>query len=371
MAELTIGEDYVEALAHQFALGGKPTSVRRVSSGHINDTFRVQTDGSLYIIQRIEKKIFPHPLEVMHNMRRVTRSLQDHQQEGIRLQKVRTGVQRGQDYYVDYCREVWRCYRFMEGRSFNSVDDTVQGAQLAEEAARAFGNFQSILADIPAKFFYETIPFFHHTPTRYQQLEKAILDDKEGRVQSCQEEIKFAESYKDMTPVITDALQWAQVPEVVVHNDTKINNVLFTLEDPAQARAILDLDTLMPGSRLYDFGDLVRSATWPGAEDEQDVNKVGVSLNLFEALVKGYLAAVGDVLVDKEVELLPLAGKLITYTIGIRFLTDHLNGDTYFGAKRENHNLDRARVHFAMIRSMERQWKEMEEIVKMYARPKQ
>jgi Ser/Thr protein kinase RdoA (MazF antagonist) len=253
----------------------------------------------------------------------------------------------------------WRCYDFIEGATGH---DVVRSAAQAEAAAKAFGAFQGLLADLPGGRLHETIPGFHDTPGRFARFQAALAADAHGRAASAAPEIAFALARAHEVSVVVDALRDGTLPERVTHNDTKLNNVL--LDDVTQEGVcVIDLDTVMPGSALYDFGDLVRTSTSPVAEDETDLSKVTMQLPMFEALVRGYLASARGFLTPREKELLPFAGKLITFEIGLRFLTDWLEGDTYFKIKRPTHNLDRARTQFKLVASVEEQLPAMREIV--------
>jgi Ser/Thr protein kinase RdoA (MazF antagonist) len=238
----------------------------------------------------------------------------------------------------------------------------VRSPEQAYAAAKSFGAFQSLLADLPGGRLHETIPDFHHTPARFARFQQALAQDAHGRAAAAVPEIAFALARAHEVSVVVDALRDGTLPERVTHNDTKLNNVL--LDDITQEGVcVIDLDTVMPGSVLYDFGDLVRTSTSPAAEDEIDLTKVQMQLPMFAALVKGYLESAGGFLTPKEKELLPFAGKLITFEIGLRFLTDWLEGDTYFKIKRPTHNLDRARTQFKLVESIEAQLPAMQALV--------
>jgi Ser/Thr protein kinase RdoA (MazF antagonist) len=233
----------------------------------------------------------------------------------------------------------------------------------AYEAGRAFGCFQKLLADLPASSLHETIPFFHHTPRRFAKFKEVLEKDSQARAGGASDAIAFVLKREPMVSVITKALEDGSLPLRITHNDTKINNVLFD-NKTGKAICVIDLDTTMPGSALYDFGDMVRTTTSFAAEDEKDLAKVRMEKEMFRALAAGYLEEAGDFLTDKELELLVFSGELITFTIGLRFLTDYLEDDVYFRIHRPGHNLDRARVQFALVKSMEDQEKEMEECIR-------
>jgi aminoglycoside phosphotransferase (APT) family kinase protein len=256
---------------------------------------------------------------------------------------------------VDAEGNYWRAYRFIKNaRTYDAIESTGQAFQ----AARAFGNFQHQLADLPAPRLHDTILDFHHTPKRFAALERAIAADVAGRAILAKPEIEFALAHQPIANVLVDA----NLPERVTHNDTKFNNVMLD-DATGEAICVIDLDTVMPGLALYDFGDMVRTTTSPTQEDERDLSKVAMQFPMFEALVRGYLDAAGEFLTKAEKRYLAFSGKLITFEIGIRFLTDYLAGDTYFRVHREGHNLDRCRTQFKLIESIERQEEKMDRLV--------
>jgi aminoglycoside phosphotransferase (APT) family kinase protein len=261
----------------------------------------------------------------------------------------------GRPFYCDGEGNHWRAYYFIEkARSYDSVESPEQAFQ----AARAFGRFQQLLADLPAPRLHDTIADFHHTPRRFEALERAIAADSANRAQGAKAEIEFALQHQALTRVLLAAA----LPERVTHNDTKLNNVL--LDDvTGEGVCVIDLDTVMPGLALFDFGDMVRTTTSPTREDERDLSKVGMQFGMYEALVRGYLSSAGGFLTRAEKQHLAVSGKLITFEIGIRFLTDFLQGDTYFKVHREGHNLDRCRTQFKLVQSIEEQEERMDQLV--------
>ena len=226
----------------------------------------------------------------------------------------------------------------------------------------AFGNFQRMLADYPANTLNETIPNFHNTPSRFRDFQRAVQEDKMKRAAMVKEEIAFALAREKDTCILVDLLKEGKLPLRVTHNDTKLNNILFDA-DSKKAVCIIDLDTVMPGLSHYDFGDSIRFGASTGAEDEKDLDKIKIDLGLFEAFTKGYLEGCKGSLTAKEIEMLPMGAKLMTYECGIRFLADYLEGDVYFKIHREGHNLDRARTQFKLVKDMEDKWDEMMAIV--------
>jgi thiamine kinase-like enzyme len=321
------------------------TDVSRYGSGHINDTFKVETArGVKYILQRVNTDIFP-PETLKSNVIRVTGHLKS---KGIRSLEV-----------VGY-ENPWRLYSFLEG--YKSVDLVTNPAE-AELAAGAFAKFQNDLADLPEPRLGDIIPKFHDTVDRLRQLDEAAAADVKGRKASVAAELAFIDARRKEAAKIVTMMANGEIPERITHNDTKINNVMLA-EDGTNV--VIDLDTTMPGSALYDFGDMVRTSTAAAAEDEKDLDKVYSKKEYFEALVKGYLSQ-AKFLTDTEKSLLAFSGRLITLTIGIRFLTDYLAGDTYFRTAYEDHNLVRCRTQLKMVSSMEEQADEYEAIVRKYA----
>lgn len=355
----------LDAVAAQFQFRGQATSFAPHGNGHINDTFLVtcQTAGApaRYILQRINRNVFHAPAAVMQNIERVTAhlaaQLADDPDRGRRALTL-VPARDGRNWHEDAWGETWRAYHFVErARSY----ETATSAAQAFQAAHAFGRFQQQLASLPAPRLNETIPDFHHTPKRFAALQQAIAADVEGRAARAKSEIDFALAHE----AIAGVLLQADLPERITHNDTKFNNVLLD-DATGESLCVIDLDTVMPGLALYDFGDMVRTTTSPAAEDEQDLSKVTMQFPLFEALVRGYVSSAGF-LSRNEKEFLAFSGKLITFEVGIRFLADYLNGDTYFKTHREGHNLDRCRTQFKLVESIELQEEKMNRLVESIA----
>jgi hypothetical protein len=353
----------VDVAARQFQICGEFVEARPYGNGHINDTYRVVfRQGSapaFYILQRINHHIFKQPDILMDNIRRVAAHVDtlvanepDSGRRALRLIPTREG----RPWHIDADDNHWRAYNFI---SRATTYDAVETTKQAFQAAKAFGRFQELLARLPAPRLHETIPDFHNTPKRFTTLLTAIEADSAGRVSQARREIDFALSRESIISVLLDA----GLPERVTHNDTKLNNVMFD-EVTGEGICVIDLDTVMPGLALYDFGDMVRTTTSPAKEDELDLSKVTMQYEMFEALVAGYLSSAGGFLTAAEKALLPFSGKLITFEIGIRFLTDYLVGDTYFKVHREEHNLDRCRTQFRLVESIERQEGKMELLVR-------
>jgi aminoglycoside phosphotransferase (APT) family kinase protein len=356
----------VSAAARSFEIDGEFIEAQPYGSGHINDTYRLffKNGGAPFcnILQRINHNIFKNPDALMQNVARVTAHLAtivadepDWRRRALRLIPARDG--RG--WHVDAAGNHWRAYRFIErARTYDAVESTEQAFQ----AGRAFGRFQQQLAGLPAPRLHDTIPDFHHTPKRFTALEQAIAADTAGRAALAKAEIDFALAHKPMASVLLDA----KLPERVTHNDTKFNNVM--LDDvTGEGICVIDLDTVMPGLAPYDFGDMVRTTTSPAMEDERDLRKVTMQFPMFEALVRGYMSSAGEFLTREEKALLAFSGKLITFEIGTRFLTDYLAGDTYFKVHREGHNLDRCRTQFKLVESIEEQEERMNRLVESLA----
>ncbi|VGO15752.1 N-acetylhexosamine 1-kinase [Pontiella desulfatans] len=354
-------------IASAFECPGTYLGEEPYGSGHINDTYKVyyDVDGEEvhYIRQRINHKIFKDVPGLMENIGRVTRHQRKKFEEAGADQvdrRVLTLIPSvdGKDFYQDAKGNFWRTYVFIEGAvGIDVIEHTGQ----AYKSAKAFGGFQCQLADMDDRL-NDTIPNFHHTRSRYDTLMQAIEEDAHGRVANVQAEIAFAKEREAIVDVVIDLMAAGGIPERVTHNDTKLNNVLMDCETD-EGMCVIDLDTVMPGSVLYDFGDMIRTTTNQAAEDERDLSKVEMNIDYFEALVKGYLETASGFLVPKERELLAFSGKLITFEIGLRFLIDYLQGDTYFKTRREGQNIDRCRKQFKMVQSMERQMDQMQRIV--------
>jgi hypothetical protein len=356
----------VESVSRQFLIHGELISAEPYGSGHINDTYCAVYDqgGSTvrYIHQRINHNIFKNPVALMENVQRVTAHIGGKLAgERDRTRKTLTLIPThdGQCFHKDSEGNYWRTYIFIEkARTY----DAIESAKQAFEAAKSFGRFQRMLADLPAPRLHDTIPDFHHTPKRFAALERAIEADAVNRARLAKPEIEFALRHKAMTSLLIDLQRQGKIPERTTHNDTKLNNVM--LDDATQEGiCVIDLDTVMPGLALYDFGDMVRTSTSPAKEDERDLSKVTMQFPMFEALVRGYLSTAGEFLNQTEKQHLAFAGKLITFEIGIRFLADYLAGDTYFKVHREGHNLDRCRTQFKLVESIEQQEEQMNRLV--------
>lgn len=344
----------LQGIATQFELGGRFVSADRYGRGHINDTFVVSVEkdhGNMrFILQRINRHVFRDPGPLLHNIRRITEHLaskSDDSRACLTLVTSHDGV----PFYQDEEGSYWRAYRFIEGAC---TYDEVESRSQAREAAAMFGQFQNQVSDLPGPRLHETIRDFHNTPARYRQFHTARAVDAHDRARHCIPEIEWALAHEQAAGSLLALQEAGEIPERVTHNDTKLNNVMFD-EQSGKALCVIDLDTVMPGLALYDFGDLVRSATMTAAEDETDLSKVGMRMDYYEALVDGYLSTTISFLTDVEIENLAISGRVITIETGLRFLTDYLSGDEYFRIQRPDQNLDRCRAQFALAASIDEQ----------------
>ena len=347
-------------VSREFQIHGEILHAEPCKVGHINETYTATYDQGgtqvRYIHQRINHEVFKDPAGVMDNLLRVTKHLRGKLagsgvKELTRRALIVVPTHDGKAFHKTDDGQYWRTFVFIERvRTFEAVENSEQ----AFEAGKAFGQFQSLLVDLPGKRLAETIPHFHDTRARFRALQSAITADKANRVASAKKEIAWALDHEALCDVILKGLASRKLPERITHNDTKFNNVMLDV-DTGKAMCVVDLDTVMPGSPLYDFGDMVRTTTSPTLEDELDLEKVRMRMPMFKALARGYLGAAGDFLTKNERALIAFSGKLITYTIGLRFLTDYLAGDAYFRVHRPQHNLDRSRTQFRLVESIERQ----------------
>ncbi|MEI8139226.1 MAG: aminoglycoside phosphotransferase family protein [bacterium] len=361
--------DFKSIVSH-FRAWGDMVEVLPHGNGHINDTFKVtfsMAGASVhYLLQRINHMIFKDPPALMDNILRVTNHL--------RMKLTQSGcpdvtrhslcvviTRDGKTCFRDSEGNWWRMYLFVEGAL---TYDKVESVHQAYEAARAYARFQLYLADLPTPRLHETIPDFHNTPSRLNALQDVIQRDPCNRAVEVKEQITFVENRAASCGRLLERFARGEIPERITHNDTKFNNVMLD-EKTWEGICVVDLDTVMPGLALYDFGDMVRSATASAAEDERDVKKIWMRMEIFEALANGYLSEASAFLNPAEREELVFSARLITMEIGMRFLTDYLQGDTYFKIKRPSHNIDRCRGQFKMVESMESQAEAMERIVQI------
>ncbi|MED9902579.1 MAG: phosphotransferase [Lachnospiraceae bacterium] len=356
-----------QELAGQFQIDGEVVSAASYGSGHINDTYLIKTDmGKKYILQRMNRSIFKDTEALMENVVKVTEYLKKEivkkggNPERETLNIIRT-IQ-NDNYYQAPDGECYRMYRFIEGAT--SYDQVKTPADFYNSAV-AFGNFQAMLAGFPANELHETIPDFHDTVKRFAKLKRAVEEDKEKRADKVRSEIDFACAREKDAHVLMDMLKAGELPLRVTHNDTKLNNIMID-DESGKGICVIDLDTVMPGLSVNDFGDSIRFGANTATEDERDVSKVSLDMELFEVYVRGFAEGCRGRLTAKEMEMLPMGAKLMTYECGIRFLTDYLEGDVYFKIHRPGQNLDRCRTQFALVADMERKWEEMQAVVKKY-----
>lgn len=354
-----------------FETEGEVESVEVHGNGHINDTYLVTCRrGSekphRYILQRMNHEIFKDPDGLMENVVGVTSFLRkkieeaggDPERETLNVICLRNGGY----YYKAADGTCWRMYRYVEDAdSF----DVVKKPEDFYESAVAFGHFQKLLADYPADSLHETIPNFHNTVERLNDFKKAVEADSMKRAGEVQEEIGFVLEREADCHVLCDMLKNGEIPLRVTHNDTKLNNIMLDRKT-GKGICVIDLDTVMPGSALYDFGDSIRFGANTGEEDEKDLSKISCDLDLFALYTKGFIEGCGGSLTETEIRMLPMGAKLMTLECGMRFLADYLEGDHYFKIARPEHNLDRCRTQFRMVKDMEDKWEQMQEIVEKY-----
>ncbi len=340
-------------------------AVDTYGNGHINDTYIVHSKPN-YILQRINTKTFKDPDALMENIQGVTEFLRekikaeggDPERETLSL----IYTMDGKPYYRYNNDECYRMYKFIDhAKSYDAVDNPMQ----LYHAAKAFGKFQNMLADYPAEKLHETIVNFHNTRVRFENFKKAVEDNLAGRLDEVADEVKFVLDREADCSVIVDALADGSIPLRVTHNDTKLNNVMLD-EVTGEGVCVIDLDTVMPGSLLYDYGDALRFGGSSGAEDEKDLSKIWFDIEKFEYFTRGFIEALPSI-TEKELELLPFSIKLMTFECGSRFLADYLNGDTYFKTHYPTHNLDRCRTQFKLVADIEAKMDELNAIVKKIA----
>ena len=341
----------------RFALSGSPVSCEPYGNGHINGTQLVVCDGGdRYILQQINTAVFHDPVALMRNIELVTEHLRKKVSDPRGVLSL-VPAKDGRSYAVEN-GEYWRVYELVQ----NSVCYQAADEALFRESAVAFGRFQNQLADFPAEELAETIPHFHDTPARFLSFLRAVEENASGRRDDALREIEFVLGFQDFTRTLTNLQAQGELPLRVTHNDTKINNVLFDA-DTKKALCVIDLDTVMPGLSVNDFGDAIRFGASTAAEDERDLNLVHFDLHLFETYTRGYLSTCGKSLTRSEITMLPVGAEMMTLECGMRFLADHIAGDTYFHVSRSGQNLDRARTQFRLVQEMDACRQEMDDIV--------
>ena len=364
-------ETMLQEVLAAFDFGAPVVGALRYGQGHINDTFVVHTqpeDTSCrrFILQRMSAAAFKRPDQLMENIMGVTEYLGreiesrggDREREALRVIRPRNG----EPYYTDSANGAWRVYPFVED---TICYQTAETPALFAASGRAFGHFQRLLQGYPAQTLHETIPHFHDTEDRLAKLKAALAADRLGRAAECRPELDFVLAREADCSVALQALRDGVLPLRVTHNDTKLNNVLMD-RDSGEGLCIIDLDTVMPGLSINDFGDSIRFGANHSAEDEKDLSKVNLDVSLFEAYTQAFLEGAGGTLTAAEIDHLPWGAKLMTFECGIRFLTDYLEGNVYFHTTRDGQNLDRCRTQFKLVSDMEAHWDELAEIVKKY-----
>ena len=367
---ITYTQEELSSIVHAFAFPGTITDWTPHGNGHINDTFLVRSteNGVLRksILQRMNRTVFHNPTELMQNIAQVTSFLRkkitaaggDPFRETLNLIPTTDDAW----FFVDERGEFWRAFLFISNAS---CYDAVTDPKLFYETGNAFGRFQQMLSDFPSASLFETIPDFHNTPLRYQALLQAAQADPKGRLKNVSDEMAFFLDHADDYGVAERMKASGELPLRVTHNDTKLNNILFDSETK-KGLCIIDLDTIMPGLAANDFGDSIRFGAATAEEDEKDLSKMHFDIGLYELFAKGYLEETKDVLTEAEIQSLPWGARVITLECGIRFLTDYLQGDTYFKTDYPEHNLVRARTQFKLVEEMEQQFERMQEIVIQY-----
>ncbi len=352
----------IEKAAYAFRINGQPVSCINYGHGHINMTLKVDTDtGNEYILQRINKYVFKDPVKLMSNASAVTNYIRD-RIEDPRMALHFIPTLQGKYYHRDEDGEFWRMTDFVGGFCLDAPESDLD----FYESAIAFGRFQQLLSDFPAGSLYETIPEFHNTVDRFRQLKDSIRSDNMGRAATVRKEIDFALSQEALGSKLQHMRESGELPLRVTHNDTKLNNVLLD-KSTRKSLCVLDLDTVMPGLSVHDFGDSIRFGAATVAEDEPDASKMQLDLHLFEVYTRGFLEAALS-LTDVEIKMLPLGALTMTLEVGIRFLKDYLDGDLYFKIAYPEHNLVRARTQLALVADMLKKWDDMERIVAQVAK---
>ena len=355
-------------MVERFKLAGSVSRLEPLPGGHINDSYRVDAGSESYLLQRLNPHVFHDAGAVMDNVSRVTghvtarlraAGVADWRRRTLSLVPARSGA----EWVRDDSGAAWRMFGFITG---TLVRERAESAADALAAGRSFGEFLRLLADYHGAPLTETIPGFHDTAARFERLEQAVRKDALRRVAGAGTEIALAQDQRQLADVLPPLLRSGAVPIRIAHNDAKPANVLLDERD-GEPLCVVDLDTVMPGSALYDFGDLVRSVTSPTLEDEADLSRVGVQVPLFEALARGYLETAGAVLTPAERDRLVFAGRLITLEQAVRFLTDHLEGDRYYRIARPGHNLVRARTQLRLYESLTKREAELQQIIRVLA----
>lgn len=368
---ITMDDNKLVSVCRQFGIDGVLVGSKAFTDGHINSTYlaEFEKDGEThkYLVQNINTHVFKDPDLLMNNIvdvtaylkRKIAKSGGDPNRETLSFIKANDGR-----FYFPDGKNCWRMYHFID-RSFTY--DLIDSEKIFENAGKSFGRFQRLLNDYPADRLKETIPDFHNTPKRVEALRLSAEKNAVGRAKEVQAELGFAFDRKDCADIVLNLFKDGKIPLRVTHNDTKLNNILFD-ENTNEGLCVIDLDTIMPGFSLYDFGDAIRFGAKTAFEDEADLSKVSVSVPLYESYVKGYLSECALALTKAEIDHLAFSAKLMTYECGVRFLTDYLDGDVYFKTDYPEHNLVRARNQFKMVSEIEKRLDEMNKIAqRVYA----
>lgn len=338
-----------------FDIKGNVTYIDNCGDGHINSTFLVKTDeGKKYLLQKINTHVFKKPEQVMQNILNVTSFLKNNGKETLNVLPTRSG-----DFMLEYNDECYRVYDYIDDAI---TYQTAETTEVFKSSGEAFGSFQKTLSSFDAQSLYETIANFHNTPVRYENFCASVEKNLSGRLNECLDEVKFVNDRCDTYGKIEEGLRNGSIPVRVTHNDTKLNNVLMDAITK-KARAVIDLDTVMPGSMLYDFGDAIRFGASTAAEDEKDLDKVHFDINMFRAYAEGFCGVLKESITEEEAKLLPYSVYLMTIECGMRFLADFIDGDTYFSTKYPEHNLVRCRTQLRLAEEMESSMDEMKEII--------
>lgn len=359
------------AVIKEFDFPGSFVEIKGYGNGHINDTYFVRfesDDGKInkYILQRLNTDVFKSPKMVMENIVNVTsflkKKIRDNGGDPERETLTVIPARNGKGYYIDEYNNFWRAFTFIsDAVSLDLPEDENDFYQ----SAIAFGNFQKLLSDYPAETLHETIKDFHNTQARYAAFLASIEKNASGRAENVAKEIEFVKSRRDFMSLLEDSHRNGSLPLKVTHNDTKMNNVMLD-KDTRKPICVVDLDTIMPGYSVNDFGDSIRFGASTAAEDEKDLSKVHFDLKLFDTYTRGFLTGCGGTLTDGELALLPEGAKMMTLECGMRFLTDYIDGDVYFKTAYDDHNLVRCRTQFRLVEEMEQQWDKMKEIIEKY-----
>ncbi len=356
----------IKVLANHFGIEGELIDFSVYTDGHINSTYRAAFEKGdctdRYIVQGINTHVFKNPDELMENIVNVTKYLKekieatggDSSRQCLEFLQADTGK-----YYLCHNEKCWRVYRYID-KSYTL--NYIKNRSFFESAGKAFGRFQRNLSGYPMETLHETIKDFHNTPKRVEALEESVAADVNGRVKEVEKEIKFVLDRKEDAKVLLELYKEGLIPLRVTHNDTKLNNVLFD-EDTNKAICIIDLDTIMPGFSLYDFGDAIRYGGNTTKEDDRNLDNVNISIELFRSYARGFLSTCAKALTKAEVDHLAFSAKLMTYECGVRFLKDYLDGDVYFRTEYPEHNLVRARNQFKLVEEIENNLDRMNRIV--------